>query len=156
MSRKEKTFSISGHQYRATQLGALEGRKLWLKIVKVLAPAMKSLGEAESADGETVIVALAGIIDALDDDTTEKLYETFGATCTVQVGERSPALTGVIFDDHFAGEYVRMSQWLGQMIIFNFASFLGDGATGKLGELASKAASRFGSPKESTGSSGES
>ncbi len=156
MSRKEKSFTIDGEVYTATQLGALEGRKLWLKIVKVLAGPMRQLNEAQNAEGEVVLRAISGVVEGLNDETTEELYEAFGKSCTVRVGERSPNLTGVIFDNHFAGEYVRMSQWLGQMILFNFASFLGDGATGKLAELTSRAASKFASPTESTGSSGES
>jgi hypothetical protein len=104
--------------------------------------------------------AAVALIGGLDDATTEDLYAAFGRTCTVKVGERQPTLETVIFNDHFAGEYVRMSRWLLECTLFNFASFLGDGTLGKIEDLARKAAvakaSQSPSPKDSTGSSGES
>ncbi len=157
---KEKSFEIDGHDYKATMLGALAGRRLWLKLLHVLAGPLKELASHGTLDQKAGVGAIASLLDALDEGTAEELYEVFGKSCRVRNGERWPQLEGVVFDTHFAGRYVAMTKWLGEMIAFNFASFLGDMSLGSITALMAKATAKAGtastSPKDSTGTSGAS
>lgn len=156
---KEKSFVVDGFDYKATMLGALQGRRLWLKLLHVLAGPLKALASHETFDQAAGVGAVAALIDALDDGTAEELYEVFGKSCLVRNGERWPQLEGVVFDTHFAGRYVEMSKWLGEMIVFNFAGFLGDMSLGSITALAAKATAaktptKSPSQTDSTGTSG--
>ena len=154
--RQEKLVTIDGHEYNIRQLGALEGRRLWLKLLQVLAAPLKSLAGAGKFDEATLAQALAAVVENLDDRTAEELYEVFGRNCEVKEGDRWPQLTGVIFDTHFAGRYVAMSQWLGECVVFNFAGFFEGMSLGKISALARRVAVTSPSPTDSTGTSIES
>ncbi len=163
MPLSTKTFTIDGDEYEITSLGAKKGRKIWLKLVHALAPAMREMAAGGSKLTETTALsALAAAIENLDDDVTESLYEAFGETCTVRIKEtgNTPNLTGAIFDMHFAQRYLSMSKWLWECIRFNFASFLDDTSLGSMSGLLKKVTagvvSQRKSQTESTGSSGES
>ncbi len=148
--RKTKDFTIGDGQYRITQLGAKEGRKIWLRLVRALTPALEQLASEPQVSDKTLVGALGALLRNIDDETTEALYETFGKTCAVCVvdskGERWPDLTGPVFDDHFAGNYVAMSQWLGECVLFNFLPF-GEGLS--IGELIERVRSAGTVPSKS-------
>ncbi len=164
MPVQTKTFEVDGDQYEITQLGAKQGRKLWLKLLHSIAPAIKELSKSEvkTLDKSVVLAALSAAIENLDDATTEALYEAYGATCTVLIREtgNTPNLTGAVFDQHFAAKYVSMSKWLWECTSYNFGSFLSDTSFGSVKSLfkrvAAETLSKSESPKDSTGSSGES
>ncbi len=161
MPVQTKTFIVDGDSYEITQLGANKGRKLWLKLMRAAAAPLKELGNGSKLDEKTMLAAIAAAIENLDDDTTESLYEAFGATCTVHLPTgNNPLLQGAVFDQHFAGRYLTMTKWLWECVSFNFASFLGDTSLGSMTSLvqrvAAGAASRRSSQTDSTGSSGES
>ena len=48
--------------------------------------------------------------------------------------ERWPTLEGAVFDEHFAGNYIELTEWVGQSVYFNFFSFFGDGSLASLVE----------------------
>jgi len=158
--RKEKELTIDGHEYRIRQLGALEGRRLWLKLLRVLAGPLKELALAGKFDEVTLTTGIASVVENLDEATAEELYVAFGKNCELRVagdqGERWPKLDGVVFDTHFAGRYLAMSQWLGECVVFNFAGFFDGTSLGKITALAQKAAAKSASPTTSTGTSTES
>lgn len=156
MLLKEKPITIAGHDYKLTQLGALEGRKLWLNVLHLVVEPLKTLGSADKLDEKAVLAALAGALGSLTEETAEKLYDGFGRATRVRVGDKWPELVDATFNLHFAGNYVAMSQWLLESIIFNFADFLGDGSLGSMIAKLQAAASKRVSPKDSIGSSGES
>lgn len=154
---KEHKFSIDGHDYQLTQLGAIQGRRIWLKLLHVLAAPLKELAQQETFNQSAGVMALAALVQSLDDATTEELYAVFGQTCRVRNGEKWPLLDETQFDLHFAGRYISMSKWLGECLRFNFAGFLGDTSLGSIVALASKATgSKSTSPTISTGTSGDS
>lgn len=156
---KTKSVNIDGDDYVITQLGAVTGRRIWLKLLKVIAAPMRVLaGSHGGLSEETIASALASAVESLDDATVDELYTTFGPRCTVRVGERMPELTGEVFDQHFAGRYVSMSKWLLECVLFNFADFLGGTSIGQIGSSlqAMMTAHQSKSPKDSTGTSGES
>lgn len=158
MARKNKKITIDGHEYNMTQLGALQGRDLWLKLLQVIAEPMQVLANADGLTEATATRAIAKALQSLDRETLAEMYQVFGASCEVRVDERWPKLTDVIFDEHFSGRYVSMSKWLLESVVFNFADFLGDISLGKIGGMmqAAVAASKRPSPTASTGLSGES
>lgn len=130
----QKRVHIDGHDYEITQLGALRGRKLWLKLLHVIAEPLKTLGSLEKLDEQALAKVVASAIEGLDEATVEEFCEVYGQSCTVRVGERWPTLTGEVFDQHFARRYVSMSKWLLECTTYNFADFLGDSSLGSLAE----------------------
>lgn len=158
---KSKPFVIDGHDYKITMLGAVQGRKLWLKLLNVLAAPLAALAQAPQLDEQAGAAALSAAIKALDEGTLEEMYALFGARCEVRVGERSPLLEEAIFDMHFAGRYMAMTKWLWECISFNFtADFLGDTSLGNLHAMFQKAVKKTVATRESpstlTGTSGDS
>jgi hypothetical protein len=160
MTTNTKRVAIDGHDYEITQLGALRGRKLWLKLLHVIAEPLKTLGSLETLNEQAFATVIAAALEGLDEATVEEFCDTYGASCTVRVGERWPTLTGEVFDQHFARRYVSMSKWLLECTTFNFADFLGDNSLGNLAAkfraAAAKASPGQNPPTTSTGSSGES
>jgi len=151
---QEKTFEINGQRYRIQQLGAREGRRVWLKLLKVLSGPLKAASEAEGGVTEMLLVkALASLFDAVDDEMFDELCEVFGKKTQVYVKESDkwPELTGVVFDTHFARNYVAMMQWLGECVVFNFGSFLGEASIGDAIAQLRKVASKSLSPTGTTG-----
>jgi hypothetical protein len=155
---KTKTITIDGDDYVITQLGAITGRRIWLKLAKIIAAPMRVLGSAKGISEESMAAALAAAVTEMDEATIEELYAAYGPRCTVRVGERSPELQGEVFDQHFAGRYLTMSKWLLECTLFNFADFLGATSLGSIATTiqAMMSARQSKSPKDLTGTSGES
>lgn len=134
MPLQSKQIRIGKNEYQLDQLGALEGRKLYLKVAKILAGGARSLTSAGARgagdlDESVIGGALAGIVESIDEETLEEMCSVFGAKSRVKVANgkevRWPELVGVVFDQHFAGEYGEMTLWLGECLVLNFAGFLG-------------------------------
>ena len=158
MAVQKKTITIDGESYDITQLGAVKGRKIWLRLLKTMSALFKGLAAADGLTQEAMLGALADVVDGLDEETCEMMYEAFGPVNLVHEGERRPALTGAIFDQHFAGRPFLMTKWLGENILFNFADFLPAASGSSLQALIAEAAKKLKppSPKASTGTSGAS
>ncbi len=116
MPLETKTKSISGVDYSVTTLGATEGRKVYVQLMKALAPGLKA-GHAEDF--------LSNVLTELDEDVVAAMSDRFARTTTVQIGDRAPYLKD-IFDLHFAGKYGDMTKWLLFCLEVNFGDFLGD------------------------------
>lgn len=157
MAVQEKTVTIGDTDYIITQLGAREGRGLWLKVSQVVAAGIREGIKAGDEDStKFVISSAAGFVENIKPELFEELCETLGKKTQIKQNEKLVQLSGVIFDQHFAGNYLEMSKWLGHCLMINFANFID--AT-KLGQILSRvqvAASKFDSPTTSTGGSGES
>lgn len=169
MAIETRDRTISGTAYRLTQLGALEGRTMLVRLVKLLGPGVGSFvggagrGALNPASGADSVLAM-GAGEAIHElcarlDATElgQIMDVFAANTTVVISrEQEPRLSDV-FDAHFAGRYDAMLQWLRWCLEVNFASFFG-GAAGngaKGGPLANllRALSALQSPPASTGTS---
>ncbi len=157
-----KTVKVGEHEYQITQLGALEGRKIWHKLVTILAPILANLSAAKTLDKETISSAVNTLMVELDEPTFEMLCKTFAKRCRIRNGaDKWPEMDDTAFDQHFAGDYIGMTQWLGECLVYNFANFSGDASLGKLintvkakaAEMAATA-SKSKSQPVSTGSSG--
>jgi hypothetical protein len=153
---KTKRVTVDGEEYELTQLGAVEGRRLWLRLLRVITGPIKELAASPALDERSFTLAVALVVEHLDDETAEALYAAFSKTARVRQGERWPTLEGAIFDIHFAGRYLSMTKWLAECVLFNFADFLGEASLGSVTDLVRGAVSKRTSPKVSTGLSGES
>ncbi len=157
-----KLITVGATEYRIVQLGALEGRRLWLRLLKTISSIIGQLATKETIDEATMAAALKVLVSELDEQTYEMMCTAFSKRCEIHViddkGDRWPKLDG-LFDQHFAGDYIGMSQWLGENILFNFANFSGDASLGKLiaavkAKAAAATASKSKSQTDSIGTSG--
>ena len=148
-----KTVEVDGFTYDLTMLGALQGRKLWLTLAKILAKAASDLAEFSTLKEEAMIVAISKLVEHIDATTYEELNTVFAKNCRVHIEAKEPLLSDV-YDLHFAGRYLAATQWLAECVMFNFASFLGDTSLGSLLAQFKGVASPSPSQTNSTGSSG--
>lgn len=156
MARKQTQLTINGTDYRLTQLGAAQGAELWLDLLRVVAGPFEALGRsmssASSDDEEKAtaagIATVTAAIRSLDHATVNKLYAAFGPATTIRVpgapgqGDRWPTLDGAVFDDHFAGNYLELTEWLVRSVLFNFLPFFDAGSLGSVGAVLREAVSR--------------
>ncbi len=140
--RETKTKSIGQLDYTVTQLGATAGRKVLVRLAKVIGA---GLGGPEP---------ISGMLAAVNDDDMAFMCDQFAALTTVKIGDKSPGLKD-IFEEHFAGKHLEMIYWLAFCIEVNFGSFL-DAAGLSQDKLAQvgKRALTLTSPKEPSGASG--
>lgn len=157
MPIRTKDIAVGGRDYKLSSLGAVEGSRYWVALLRVIGPAVQALSAAKTYDSEAVIAAVTAVVGHLDDDTHDKIARAFRARTRVRVGERYAELADdAVFDDCFACNYLAYTQWLGECVLFNYASFLGDISIGKMLANAQSAVLKSASPKDSTGSSGAS
>lgn len=156
MPVQTKRVQVDGEEYELTQLGALEGRRLYARMVRLLGPVAAALGRSDKLLEQSLGDAVAAAVEGMDEDLVATLCDTFGKRCRVKAGpDRWPELTGVVFDDHFAGRYLLMTKWLKECLAFNFADFLGGLPPGLLGAIqgATRSASGQTTGRGSTGTS---
>src|SRR5271165_4858509 len=97
------TKTIAGTQYTLTRLGTHQGLETLTRLKKLFAGALKG--------GEGTEAKIAGALDAIGPGDIAYLCDQFAPLCTVKYGEKEPRLSDV-FDEHFAGEYEALFQWL--------------------------------------------
>lgn len=158
MGRETKKIVIGKTDYELTKLGGATGSELWLDLLHVAVVPIDSLSTATELDEKAIVKAISSTIRTLDHATMRKLYGAFGAVSRIRVpnaqGDRWPTLEGAVFDDHFAGNYVELTEWVVQSVLFNFFGFLGDGSLDSLiGRLRAMVPAK--STTTSTGSSGD-
>lgn len=99
--RKSETVTVDGHVYTINMLGALEGKDLFAKIAKVI--------DASGNQRIAELFEVPGLIDTMARQTL------------LHIGQNRPVLSS-LFDDHFAGRYEALGEWLGHCIRVNFQS----------------------------------
>lgn len=165
MTLDTRSRTIAGTAYRVTQLGALEGTTLLVRLVKLLGPGVGSfiggagrgaLNPASGADSVLAVgtgEAIHELCARLDAAELASIIHIFAVQTVVVVSrEQEPRLSD-LFDDHFAGRYDAMLAWLRWCLEVNFASFFGAaGETGLLARIV-KGLSTLQSPSGSTGTS---
>lgn len=146
--RKTIDIGIGGHRYQTAQLGAVTGRKLYLRLIKLLshfAPllgtvkelvrAAKKSGAQEGDEGAklgqlldridegAVFTALVDALEHIDESELEAFWEAYAAQCWVMF-PHGRQLLSECFDEHFAGRYVDMMKLFVSLTRFNFGDFL--------------------------------
>lgn len=111
--------AIGASTYEVTQMGALQGRKVLTRLLKIVGPAYAMV----STKG--VEAALSEVVTNLSEDDTEYFCAAFEPLTTVTVGDKKPRLSGIA-DIHFAGDYMSLIEWLVFCFEVNFSSFFRD------------------------------
>lgn len=135
-----KTHEINGTTYIIQPLLPKVGRKVLMRLVRILGPAFEAIEKGDP---------IATLMKALSDEEVDFLTDAFVDTTRIQKGGGEVPLKGQ-FDNHFAANYGEMLLWLWACIQTNFSSFLeGLGVTPQV--LSSL---KTGVQKELTGSFG--
>ena len=113
---QSKTFQIGTEKYVTTQLDAVTGRRIFLRLVMAVAPVLERLdvkGKSDEAKETAFMSAVASALASLDEDLLDTLCEVFGAVTrhVVKPGQEMPLDKGY-FGLHFAARYVEMTKWL--------------------------------------------
>lgn len=119
--RKSDSKQIGNHTYTVTQFGAREGGRVFIRITRLLGPAIGGGAEGGAA------AMIGQLSTALDESDFDSLCDTFAAATMVTGGDygaKQPQLKAV-FDDHFAGRYDELLEWLLFAFEVNYGSFLG-------------------------------
>lgn len=137
---------IDGFTYKVTQLGAKEGRRVFARLVSTLGGAVGALAkevmnasEGKQEGGVDAAQGVASFADRITPETLDFFCDTFSTYTLICHGATEQPMARE-FDDHFAGRYAQMVQWLIFCIEVNFGSFLkGLGDIVALSGLQSKA-----------------
>lgn len=115
--RQTQSHVIDGIAYDITQLDAMTGLDVMAILARVLGPA---------AGAEDPGAALTKSLTGAD---LRSLCQTFAKVTMVQPSPNSPdarvPLAGIL-NDHFAGQYGRMMQWLKACVMCNYETFFAD------------------------------
>lgn len=155
MATETKTKEIDGTTYKLEILGALEGQRVALKVIKLLAPvagAVLSGGDldlhgkdpqvikvmAMAADAEALLGrALTALGEAVSEDDFAAICSVFAKrTRIVRMAETKAGPQPVevsladCYDQHFSRRYRALTTWLVWCIQENFADFFGSGLSG--------------------------
>lgn len=126
MPRETKDTTIAGVRYQVTQLGATTGGQVMYRLGRAFAVLMAGaaqdkidLGALPPSDFDWLVKTLqattkVGIVD--DVTITDKL----GNAEKVGSGHERMLDLGMVFDDHFAGKYPQMLEWLKFALEVNF------------------------------------
>lgn len=111
---------IGGLKYKITQLGAVKGRAVALRLVKAIGPAFASLagkGKLEEA--------LPGLFANLSLDENDLTYfcDAFAEKTFVFTADGKMPRLDNVFDVHFAGKYRDMMGWLIACVEVNYSDF---------------------------------
>lgn len=154
---------IGPHVYRVTQHGTRAGLKLLVRITKIAGPGVGSFvggvgrgDELGSALANGVGEALHDLASRLREDEVDAIATEFaGQTVVALSAELQPRLVD-IFDDHFAGHYDLLLQWLQFCLEVNYGTFFGGASGGGPLRKLWTILSTLQSQKASTGTSTES
>jgi len=134
MAKKQEKLEIDGDLYNATQLGAVQGKQLYDRLIKAIGPALRdiimTLGGDKSAGVELRAASMIiGALEALPLDLVNDIDEKFAGSCTVRTETGAmlplgPVVDGSVFDQHFAGRFDSLMKWRMAMLKLNFGSFL--------------------------------
>ncbi len=120
---KTDSKTIGGLEYRVSQLGAVKGRAVFLRIVKLVGPAIASVVKGGKIDMKNVDLGdLFKRVELTEEDLTFFCDAFAEKTFVVLPDKKAPRLDHV-FDAHFAGKYGDMMQWLVFCVSVNFADF---------------------------------
>jgi hypothetical protein len=120
MARTRPTVktTIGEFTYTVTKLGATQGQKLLVKLIKSLGPAASGIGSG------TIGEVLAGAVTNLDPALVDELTEVFAKQTEVLTPEGKRPQLSDIYNEHFSGHYDELVDWLVFCVQENFESFL--------------------------------
>ena len=143
MAIESRTKSIGSSDYTVEPHGAIKGRALLLRLVKIVGPSLTAVSQDSIPD------AIKSLLGGLSEEDLTFLCEEFSKKTMVTVDGGELQLSK-IFDQHFVGSYLEMIQWLAWCVEVNFSSFFkGAGALLSKGvaSAVTKAESKSASPQ---------
>jgi len=127
MGIETKSKVIGEHTYRVEQFGAKAGGRMLVRLAKMLGVAVGGAVEAgEKLDAVVLGKTITGLTESITEEDYGYLCDAFSEKTRVTgglYGSKEPKLSD-FFDDHFAGNYVELSQWLAFCLEANYGSFL--------------------------------
>lgn len=141
MAIEPKTKSIGTSDYTVEPHGAIKGRALLLRLVKVVGPSLTAVSQDSIPD------AIKSLLGGLTEEDLTFFCEEFSKKTMVTVDGGELQLSK-IFDVHFQDNYLDMVQWLAFCVEANFSSFF-RGAGALVSKAAASAVAKAGSKSAS-------
>lgn len=127
MGIEVKSKDIGKHTYKVEQFGAKAGGRMLVRLAKMLGGAVGGAIEAgDEVDVAAIGKTLTGFAENIAESDYDYLCDAFSAKTRVTggvYGSKEPLLKD-FFDDHFAGNYVELGEWLYFCLEANYGSFL--------------------------------
>ena len=120
MSIDKKTRKINGVEYEIFQLGALEGRRLFIRLARLSGPVLGAIKDLKNAELNVIFKELARV---LTEDDLEYICELLGPYTSITVNGKTNDLTPEVQDTHFAGNYGEMFKWIMFALEVNYKDF---------------------------------
>jgi len=120
MAIEKRQLTVGDYTYEVTQLDAIKGRRTFVKLANAIGPAFKFANSPGALVGN--------LLTDMKPEDLDYFCDLFGEYSTVtggEYGEKSPQLKGKVFMDHFAGNYLALTEWLVFSVQTNFSSFFG-------------------------------
>jgi len=137
--RQTITKTIDGFTYEITQLGALKGSQVFVRVLKMIGPAFATKKDVD----------FGKLLSGVNEEDLLYLINSFTPMTNVPgVGplERN-------FDIHFVGRYMAMMKWLFACLEANYGDFLKDGSLAAAAQSVGQSASASNSQTGATGPS---
>ena len=107
---------VEGTRFQITVLDAVMGRRLYLRLLKAVAPGLAKLaklaGLKDHEDESAMLGALASAIESLDVQLFDDLCEAMAAGTRMPRDDGSSVALAPVFGVFFAGKYNLLMQWL--------------------------------------------
>ena len=114
---------IGDHTFKISQLGSREGRRILVRLIKLLGPALGEIVESRGNIEQAIGAGLSDLARNITNDDLTDLCQTFGNSTEVII-EGKPVRLSIDFQEiFFAGRYGAMMKWLKACLEVNFADF---------------------------------
>jgi hypothetical protein len=156
MAVKSDTRTIGEHTYRVTQLTALKSRALFVRLVKLLGPAVVTvIGSGVNVNRAQLGGLLSELFTRLSDDELAYFCNVLGA-CTEVLGPGGAVVidSPAMIDVHFAGRLLDMFKWLRFALEVQFSDFLSAAKATLAAGSTAQGTAPSASPSASTGTFG--
>lgn len=125
--RPTVVVDIGGDKYEIAALSAVEGRRVYLRLIKLLGPALGKIANGDKLPAQDKLLgAVTELLAGLDEADLDLFCDSFGnATNLVTDPRKRITLDRATFGEHFCGKYADMTRWLVECVKVNkFLDFL--------------------------------
>jgi len=130
MAREQRSTTIDGVWFEVTQLGFSDGRKVFVRLSKLLGPSIAALADkapslAALASSRGLSDAVTRALGALEDEDLEWLTSVVakGARYSLDGGTKRPMLDAGAREELFSGRITLWGKWLFWALSENFGDF---------------------------------
>lgn len=126
IGREVQEHTLGNRVYKIQQLGSTDARRVFLRVLKALGPAVAAAGG--KGDDEATAAAIGTLCEKLSDADLDYLVTTFAKVTRVSPTDNPNVefVLGNIVEEEFAGKMGRMLGWLWACLKTNYATFLDD------------------------------